>query len=371
MTAPGLVLMSSLTRYGGGERWMLDAGAGLAARGWRVTQIARPGSEVLRRAQTLGIDAHAVEMRGDLDVFAASRVATIIRRHRPDAMCVNLDREIRIAVLARAMVSASVRPRLFPRRGSEFPLKDKWHYRLVYKRFVERVIVNSRATQKTMLAPVDWLTDADTQLIYNGIPIPPLPTNEDRARQREVLRAEQDLPHDAVIVLLVGELNERKGQHLLLQAVARLPRQVFALFVGDGDARDALRQQASELGVTERVRWLGFRDDVSDLLLAADVLTLPSRIEGFGYVLVEAMAAGVPVVATAASSIPEIVVEDETGYLVPYANVDALTSRLSSLVSDPELRIRMGAAGYDRAAERFNIERMLDELEALLRVGHV
>ncbi|MBI4719777.1 MAG: glycosyltransferase [Chitinivibrionia bacterium] len=141
---PGRILfVSSITRYGGGERWMLDAAHGLARRGHAVAVCSRPGSVLDERARRLGLDARTVEMRGDIDPSAILRIASIVGTFRPDIVCANLDREIRICASALAMGALRGRlggrrrrPRLIPRRGSEFPLKSKAHYRFVYTRFV-------------------------------------------------------------------------------------------------------------------------------------------------------------------------------------------------------------------------------------------
>lgn len=365
------MFVSSITRYGGGERWMCDAAAGLAQRGHRVLAVVRPGSELERRMHSIGIDFVPVEMRGDLDPAAILRVRSIARRFSPGAVCVNLDRELRISSLALLLAGrhGRKRTRLIPRRGSEFPLKNNFHYRFVYTRFVDRVIANSHATKRTMLSTAPWFDPARAAVIYNGIDPAVYDTlHPERERLRSEFRRELGLSGEALLAVLVGELTERKGHRFIMEAAGEVIRaypETRFLFAGDGDARGDIERHVRDGGLREHVRLLGFRDDIPRLLTAADILLLPSSVEGFGYVLAEAMAARLPVVATRASSTPEVVEEGVTGLLHEPGDSDGIGSHLMRLLGDAVLRGNMGEAGYNRVRERFHIDRMIDDIERL------
>jgi glycosyltransferase involved in cell wall biosynthesis len=164
------------------------------------------------------------------------------------------------------------------------------------------------------------------------------------------------------VLLEVGRLCDVKGQRDLIAAVPRLGRDdVTLLLVGEdietgGAYRRMLEREAFDLGVGDRVRFLGRRDDVPALLAAADALVLPSSIEGLPLVVLEAMAAQRPVVATAVGGTPEAVVDGETGLLVPPGDVDALARAVDSLLADPERARRLGEAGARRVRERFDAD---------------
>jgi len=168
------------------------------------------------------------------------------------------------------------------------------------------------------------------------------------------------------VVLFVGQLIERKGPQDLL-AAHELVLQAFPdaqlVLVGKGPAEAAAR---ALFDGAPRVHWLGFRRDVAAVLKAMDVLAVPSHWEGFGLVAAEALAAGVPVVAADASSLPEIVRDGREGLLVPPGDVDALAAALIRLGRDPAERLRMGAAGPPRVAAEFSLDGMIDRYEALL-----
>lgn len=367
-----IIFVSSLKGYGGGERWMLDTAAGLLARGHEVTLVSRPGSALSTRAPVMGIPWLSVEMRGDADPAAILRLAHEFRRRRPHVVCPNLDREIRLSATAirlARLIPGAGRTRLIPRRGSEFPLKNKFHYRQVYQRDVDRVIVNSRATKRTMLSRTPWFPDDKAGVIYNGIDVAPY--NQLIARRDEIrasLRRELGAKEDAPVIVLVGELNERKGQMHIIRAapvvLERFPDAHF-VFAGEGDAREKIERGIAALGLGSHFTLTGFREDVPEILVGSDVLVLPSRVEGFGYVLVEAMAAGLPVVASNTSSIPEIVEEGVTGYLHPIGDIEVLSGHVCALLSNPERARRMGHRGRSAVANRFNINKMLDAVETL------
>jgi glycosyltransferase involved in cell wall biosynthesis len=170
------------------------------------------------------------------------------------------------------------------------------------------------------------------------------------------------------VVGFVGQIIERKGIPDIVEAIPSVVRavpRVRFLFAGEGKLSQFLLDHTRELGVADHVVCAGFRPDVVRVMKAIDVLVLASVTEGFGYVLVEAMAAGKPVVATRVSSIPEIVSDHETGLLVDVHRPDKLATALIEILRDPEEAARMGQHGREIVKERFTLERMLDRTEAV------
>lgn len=162
-------------------------------------------------------------------------------------------------------------------------------------------------------------------------------------------------------VIYVGRLRTRKAVAVLLAAHRRLRDEgvdIDLVIVGGGEQLDALKQRAAELGLGDSCRFLGAlpRDQVVRWYARADVYCLPSIYEGFPVAILEAMAAGLPVVSTTVSGIPEAVVDGETGRLVPPENAEALAGALRELVTDGSLRRRMGDAGRRRVEEHFTID---------------
>lgn len=166
---------------------------------------------------------------------------------------------------------------------------------------------------------------------------------------------------------MAARFNEQKDQHTLLRALARVPAGLQLDFAGSGPSLEACRALAHRLGVADRVAFLGDRHDVPDLLARAQGFVLSTHYEGLPLSIMEAMRAGLPVVATRVSGIPEEVLDGETGLLVPHRDVAALAGALGRLAAAPAVRQRMGEAGRQKFLREFTIERMLAETEGVYR----
>ena len=184
-------------------------------------------------------------------------------------------------------------------------------------------------------------------------------TDADRAR----LRAELGLPADTLLTALVGRIEDQKGVDSLIsvvpEVVARVPAAHF-LVVGDGTRRAEMERLATRLGVADRVHFVGWRHDLTDVMRAIDVLALPSRWEAFGIVNLEAMAAAKPVVGFAVEGVPEVVVHGETGLLSRPGARDDFARDLVQVLGDPDLAARLGRAGRERFLEVFSPGRMAE-----------
>jgi glycosyltransferase involved in cell wall biosynthesis len=203
------------------------------------------------------------------------------------------------------------------------------------------------------------LDPARIRRVYYGIDPTPFETAVPAARESFGLAAED------VVFTCVARFAPQKAHGVLLRALAQVesPR-VKLLLVGDdpfGDGRRRAEAEARELGLEGRAVFAGIRRDVPAILSMSDAFVMASLWEGLGLVFLEAMAAGLPVLATRVSAVPEVVVEGETGLLVPPSDPAELAAALRRLAEDPELRRRLGRAGRARVRERFGLERMIEE----------
>lgn len=177
-----------------------------------------------------------------------------------------------------------------------------------------------------------------------------------------------DLPDDRVIIGFVGRLDTQKAPHLLIEAVAGLLGggfDIHLVVVGDGPLSAELAARTRRLGIAERVSWCGQVPSAA-WIPTFDVLAIPSVYEGFSYVLLEAMQAGVPAVCTPVGGVAEAVRDGINGYVVPHDDVDALAARLGLLAGDPERRREMGRRARE-SAMRFTLAAMVDRLEEVYR----
>jgi glycosyltransferase involved in cell wall biosynthesis len=187
--------------------------------------------------------------------------------------------------------------------------------------------------------------------IVNGVSPPPPPAD------RAGLMAASDLPLDAALLVCVGRLAPAKNQTLAIRALSEVPHAVL-LLVGDGPDRPRLEREASRTGLERRVAFAGHRDDARQIIGAADAVVVPSRSEGLPNVVLEALAAGRPVVATAIRGIRELVTDGRDGLLVPPGDPRVMGEAVRMVLADPSLAARLGQAGRELAA-RYPVDVMI------------
>jgi glycosyltransferase involved in cell wall biosynthesis len=189
-----------------------------------------------------------------------------------------------------------------------------------------------------------------------------------------MLRAELNLPKDSPVVTIVAALRPEKNHELFLRAAQRIRHAVPAarfLVVGDGAQRQSLEALAQELQIAGDVRFLGTRVDIPELLALTDVVALSSRMEANPVSILEALACEKPVVATRVGSVPETVVDGQTGYLVPPGDEQALADQIVTLLNNRTLARRLGTAARERVIAAYSLERMVHGYERLIREVYV
>jgi len=239
--------------------------------------------------------------------------------------------------------------------------ESRWRYWLnrITEPLTDRVTCVSRLVAEFVVEKVG-IPRCKIIVIPNGIDVRAF----DRVSTRQQARATLRLPSDSMLVGTVARLNPVKRLDVLLQAMASLDN-ACVVIVGDGVERARLETLSNELGLAERVHFAGQQDDVRPWLAALDVFALTSDWEGMPNAVLEAMATGLPVVATAVGGTPEVVVDGETGLLVPPRDPNALAQAITCLLREPDLRRKMGRAGRERVERHFSIEETVRQTEAL------
>jgi glycosyltransferase involved in cell wall biosynthesis len=216
------------------------------------------------------------------------------------------------------------------------------------------VVANSRAAADQLLK--ERVPERKIRVVPNGLDIGLFQPRLASPRPRKVV--------------VVANLRPEKGHEVLIDAAAKVLRQFPDArfeFVGGGPQLETLRARCAALHVQHAVEFAGHQENVAARLAAADIFTLPSRSEAFPNAVLEAMAAGLPIVASAVGGICELLDDDRTGLLVPAGDVDALAAGLQALMSDPERAARLGAAARIAAETRYSFDRMVTAFDALYR----
>jgi glycosyltransferase involved in cell wall biosynthesis len=355
-----VLLLNSMKFMGGGETWMLGMAKHLAQRGHKPFLTARPKTMLLKLARESGLPAMPLWISGDLNPILLWRLATIIRENKIDLIIANTARDIRIAGLVTHFQKGVSVVGL---HQVDLPIKNKWNYRLTFKTFADAIVVNSLSTKRTLLENNPWLPQNKIRVVPHGIN-----TSKYQGGNPAAIRASLGIPADAFMIGFVGRLSGQKGVSVLLGTIeenARKAPDTHFVIAGIGTLEKKVVDFVKSSGLSATVHFLGFRDDVPLLMQSFDLLLVPSLWEGFGLVLIEAMSAGVPCIASNVSSIPEILEDGVNGLLVPPGNVEALVSAVERLRSDPALRKRLGDAGKRTVDEKFTIDRMMAGYEEL------
>ena len=339
----------------GGQSQVLTTLMGLRALGHRTLLVAHSEGELRQRAKE-GLDLLALAPKTEMDLTAAWRLSRILKQLKPDIVHAHDPHGVAMAGLALSMSTQLAKPPLVAARRVDFHLRgsslSRWKYRQV-----DCFLCASDAIRQMLIS--DGVPAARAVTVHEGIDL-------ERVEAAPPANLHEDLwlPHHAPIVGNVAALVAHKGQrHLIESARLVLPQVPDARFViaGEGELRPALERQIKDHHLEKHVLLAGFRPDVLSLHKAFDIFVMSSVTEGLGTSLLDAMAAGKPVVATTAGGIPEVVVDGETGFLVPPRDHDAMAGAIVKLLKDEALRHRMGEAGRARVRTIFSAERMVQE----------
>ena len=352
--------------FAGGENQLLATLVHLQQCGVESVIALNPTARFRPHAEDLGLQIHEVRIRNNIDVVGALALRKLFRRLRADLIHFTDSRAHKVGALA-GLWRAKLPPRIVTRR-MDYPLKPGPYRRWLYGSAVDAVVVISTAVREVVLnLGVD---PQQVHLIYEGVDTERLGGLRGESSRRAA-RRELGLEEGDLCGVTAASLHVRKGHDVLVRALGKVGvpegRRLVWIFAGEGPEREALRQAVEGLGDAVSVRLPGQVKDVETLLSAADLFCLPSRYEGLGVALLEAMAAGVPCVASRVGGMAESLIHRETGLHVPVGDEDALARAIQSLIDDPELARRLADGGRRRTAEQFDVRIMGESTLRLYR----
>lgn len=328
---------------------------------WLVEGLARRGVDnLLACAPGAGIAAHVagsarvleMPMRGDADAALAWRLARAIRAERPDLIHLHSRRGADLwgGVAARLTGTACVLSR---RVDNPEP---RWLARTKY-RLYDHVIAISQGIRDVLVA--EGVAPQRVSCVRSAVDAAPYLQPVDR----EAFLAEFALAADARVIGMVAQLIPRKGHRYLIDAVDVLRGdhpELRVLLFGQGPSRAQLEAEVARRGLSDTIRFAGFRTDLPRWLSGLDIVAHPADMEGLGVSLLQASAAAVPIVASRAGGLPEAVSDEVSGLIVPPGDVPALVAALRRLLADAGLRRSLGAAGRARILAEFSVDAMVE-----------
>ena len=357
-------IIDSLRRHGA-QRFLTHLARGLARLGYVQTVIALNNAsdpDIEKELSSAGCSIATIGKRAFLlGGFGWWRLVAILRKRRPDIVMTLLDMADTMGRPAAHLAGcrlllSSIRVRNIAKPGWQRWLDRKtvgWANKIIFNsgRVVPYALKNEGVNEEQVI------------VIPNGVDDwgPPA------AKLRDPARAEIGVTPQTFVLGAVGRLNPQKNIGLLLQIAARLPKACDwkLVIIGDGPERPKLLRQSRELGVADRVSWMGARPDMAAWYACMDLFVHTADFEGMPNAVMEAMASGLPVVASAVDGTQDLIVDGRNGHLVPAGDVNGFVQRIDQLMSDPELTKQMGESARRDILENFGMEQMIQSYDKL------
>ncbi len=343
----------------GGPRQVLYLLEGLRARGVETLLACRAGSALADAARTRVSRLYVLPMGGELDLKLILRLRRIMRRERPDL--VHLHSRRGADLLGGIAARLAGVPCVLSRRVDN--PEPRWLVRRKYRLFA-RVIAISEGIRQVLLA--EGVPEQQIARVHSAVDVAAYAHRCSRTWFCKELNVEPE----QLVAGMIAQLIPRKGHRVLLDALPQVlaahPELVVLLF-GKGPLEEEILSEIERRGLAGQVRVAGFRDDLHRVLPCLDLVIHPALMEGLGVSLLQAAAAGTPIVASRAGGMPEVVHDGENGLLIPPGDAPALAQAIERLVADPQMRRRMAERGRQLVTEQFSVDAMVEGNLAVYR----
>ncbi len=344
--------------WGGQEIRIANEMEGMARRGHKMILSTRPHCRISKAAQDRGIEVVHLPMRRGLDVRSMLQLRGVLRQNKIEIVNTHSGVDSWLGAIAARLAGTPV---LIRTRHLNIPLKRNL-FNFVHN-MPDRIVTCGESIRKELLERNRFAAERLVN-IATGIDFARFAPKQNRSEMRQSL----GLSDSAFVILMVGILRGVKGHETALQAVSHLttkfPELVLVL-AGDGPMEGYLREKAKALGVHDDVRFLGFREDIADLMNIADMLLLTSKSEGVPQSVTQALGLGLPVVATRVGGVAELIEHERTGILIPPTNPEATSEAVRRVIAHPQEARARAAAGKAHVRANFSLDAMLDKTEQL------
>lgn len=333
--------------WGGGEKWHAVA-AELCHASAEVTVVTKPNSKLQQKVESAGINVFNVKI-SNMSFLNPLKVLSLYRhfkQHQYDTVVLNLPADAKCAGLAAKLAGV---PNIIYRRGMPHPIKNTVINRFLFQKIITDVIVNSAEIGRSITKNnVNMIEKSKIHTIYNGV---------NCADYQQAITPFITRNGNEIILGTTGRCVEQKNQLILVDCVKALREKghnVKLYIAGTGPLQDSIQQAIEQHKLQDHIIMLGFIADPRPLLASLDIYVFPSHYEGSANSIVEALAMGLPVVAFDVSSMPEIVIHDQTGKLAHYPDHQDFTNQIEALLNDADLRRELGKNSQKMAQQQFD-----------------
>lgn len=335
----------------------------------RVCALQDRGSNLItNKLEELGVPVDFVSVKHLRDPFNIFRILKYLRRHRPHVIHTQLEFSDTLGNIAAKLLGIPSVSTVHTIENPPRTSRTFWRHRIrwfVLRNFCTRIIAVSDKT-RTHYIQYAKLPSNKFVTLYNGIDLATFQSPKHRAKSE--VRKSFDLPDKSIIVCTVAVLREQKGIQYMIGALPTILEQcpnVFYLIVGDGAYGQELKSFASGRGVEKQVIFAGYRTDIPELLSISDIFVLPTLGDALPTVLIEAMAARIPIVASNVGGVPEIIADKVTGLLIPPSNSSKLADACLQIIQNGVLANRLVLNAYEVAQQKFNVLTQVKKLSNL------
>ena len=349
--------------WGGGEKLHLEYALKFRESLYRVYLAACKGSPLFHKGEAASLRMFHM-YAGNLSFLNPVKYYRLFRFYKKeniDTVIFSSSQDLKLGAISAKLAGVT---RIVYLRGLAAPVKNTFLNRFLFNRVLNHIVANSEATKQTILKNLaDAIDPERVKVIYHGIDL-----DEFDAKTKPG-KAPLFQDDKGIILGNAGRLTSQKGQQYLIEVARRLKQKkiAFTLYIaGEGEERPALEKLITRYDLHREVVLPGFVEDVENFMHGIDIFVLSSLWEGFGYVIVEAMAACKPTVAFNLSSNPEIIRDQETGFLVDFPDVESFCMKLEQLAGNESLRRQLGRKGRERAEKLFSLNERIAEFENYL-----
>jgi glycosyltransferase involved in cell wall biosynthesis len=346
-----VAFINSTRKWGGVKTWTLDFGSALRDRGHKIVALVRPGTPFVAACRDQCFTVHEVRFGPKYNPVAIARLVGTLRQERADLAVVNISKDLDVGAVAARMCRLPVLHRVGLLEDYRNTVEERLHFRFL----VDHVLVPGRWMKQELLKSVPWLRAERITAIPNAKRLGGYPA-----------RAPSD--PGCVTFGITSQLSPSKGHTEVFSALRTLVAKGLSVrlrVAGAGGSLGHLQEETRRLGIESAVEFCGFQRDVPGFLSTLDIFVLASSKEGFPNTLLEALCAGLPVVAYGLEGVREMV--EDVGLTVAVGNQAQLADGMEQLARNAPVRTRLGAAARKLAAERYDVTQVVLRLETLLR----
>ena len=356
-----ICFFNSTVNWGGGEKLYLEYALKFKSKRYKVVFFTSPGSPLHKKSDEANIQSDGFPIRSltYLNPYRIFKLYTFFITHKIDVVFFSATQDMKAGGIAAKF--AGVKKIIFFRDQAE-PIRRFFINRLIYKSITTHIIASSEETARQMLKNYTLvIPEQKVKVIYHGIDLQEF----DKQKYNKIIHKAAD----EIIIGTAGTFSKMKDQTYLIDIAVKLKAEGinFKLFIaGSGELEGELKKLSERFNLQDHIIFMGFINNLKSFMTDLDLFILPSISEGFGYVLIEAMAASKPVVAFNTRTNPEIIKDGKTGFLVNFPDTALFKEKVKLLITDQGLRQEMGKRARAHVEQSFNINQKITEIENLV-----